>query len=569
MKSPTSRARLAVSAVVTAGLCLAGTAALTTSSQAAEGTCDTPANIADLTQGQPVHGLTVTSGTQPSPFTGSVLGVLKDGLEPGVDLVMVTLTSDEIDANGIWEGMSGSPVYDADGNLIGAVSYTLAYGETPIAGVTPWQDMSKYAGALPLTVPVRSGAARTIAGNSSLTLAQAAQGFHELQAPALVAGVSQRAVDNARTRPYLSKDVAAAGRTSSDSQLSDMVAGGNLVATLSTGDITMGGLGTITSVCADRVVGFGHPMNFVGTTTYGLAGADAVYIQGDPLGFSYKVANIGTILGTIDQDRMTGISGPLGPTPASTSITSTVHYDNGTQTGDRTGETDVQLPDATAEAAYYELVANHEAAIDAYAPGGEEQSWTVTGEFNGTPFTFTGSNLYADKYSIADGASYDVPDLLWALTRVKNVTVNSVSVQSDVNDDTSRLKIDGVQMRRGGSWVDVDRRHPAIVTAGRTATLRLVFKGGDTQNFHLAVPAKARGLQGELYVSGGYAYPFERGGLGSFAGIKNAVENLTRNDQARVQFAAFGKRHLVRVRTTTPPAGKVLSGSQFVEVRIK
>ncbi len=46
-----------------------------------------------------------------------------------------------------------------------------------------------------------------------------------------------------------------------------MVAG-NLVATMSTGDIVQAGLGTITSVCGDRVVGFGHPMNFVGKTTY-------------------------------------------------------------------------------------------------------------------------------------------------------------------------------------------------------------------------------------------------------------------------------------------------------------
>ncbi len=94
-----------------------------------------------------------------------------------------------------------------------------------------------------------------------------------------------------------------------------MVAGGNLVATEATGDIVFGGLGTITSVCADRVVGFGHPMEFAGNVDYGMAGADALYIQGDSLGSPFKVANIGDVLGTIDQDRMTGISGPLGPVP--------------------------------------------------------------------------------------------------------------------------------------------------------------------------------------------------------------------------------------------------------------
>ena len=569
MNAPISRARLAASAVVTAGLCLAGTAALSTSSQAAEGVCDTPTDISTLAAGDAVHGLTTVSGTQPDPFTGSVLGVIQDGVEPGVDLVMATLSSDDIDASGIWEGMSGSPVYAADGSLIGAVSYTLAWGPTPIAGITPWQDMSKYAGQLPVNVSLREGAARTIAGSSSVTQTEASEGFHELEAPAVVAGVSQRVVDNERTRPYLSKAVAAAGHTSVESSLADMVAGGNLVATMSTGDVTIGGLGTITSVCADRVVGFGHPMNFAGRTSYGLAGASALYIQGDPLGSAFKVANIGTLLGTIDQDRMTGISGPLGPLPPSTTITSTVHYDNGETTGDRTGETDVQLPDATAEAAYYELVENHEAAIDAYGPGGEDQSWTITGHTATAPFTLTGGNLYADKYSIADGASYDVPDLLWALTRLDNVHVESVDVQSNVNDDTSRLKIVGVQQKRAGSWVDVNRRHPATFRAGRTAVMRLVLKGGRTQRFAIDVPARARGLEGEVFVSGGSGYPFERGGLGSFTKIKAAVENMTRNDQAQVQFVAFGKRSLVRVRTTTPPAGTVLTGSQDVAVRIK
>ena len=77
-----------------------------------------------------------------------MLGVLTDGIEPGVDMVMAKLTSpDDRRRGGIWEGMSGSPVYAADGSLIGAVSYTLAWAPTPIAGITPWEDMQQYAGS--------------------------------------------------------------------------------------------------------------------------------------------------------------------------------------------------------------------------------------------------------------------------------------------------------------------------------------------------------------------------------------------------------------------------------------
>jgi len=78
MKKPASRAKVLASAAVTAGLCLAGTAAITTPSQAATGSCDTAFPVADLTSGQVVHGLTVSSGTTPSAFDGSVIGVLKE-----------------------------------------------------------------------------------------------------------------------------------------------------------------------------------------------------------------------------------------------------------------------------------------------------------------------------------------------------------------------------------------------------------------------------------------------------------------------------------------------------------
>ena len=59
------------------------------------------------------------------------------------------------------------------------------------------------------------------------------------------------------------------------------------------GDVTMAGIGTATSVCGDRVVGFGHPMNWTGDTTLGLHPADAIYVQED-LVAGFKVANPAT-----------------------------------------------------------------------------------------------------------------------------------------------------------------------------------------------------------------------------------------------------------------------------------
>ena len=54
----------------------------------------------------------------------------------------------------------------------------------------------------------------------------------------------------------------------------DVVAGGNLAASFSYGDITRRGVGTATSVCDGQVVGFGHPMDFRGETTMSLHPAE-------------------------------------------------------------------------------------------------------------------------------------------------------------------------------------------------------------------------------------------------------------------------------------------------------
>jgi hypothetical protein len=564
MKQSSSRARLAVSAAVTAGLCLTGTAALTSPSHAATGVCDTAFPVADLTPDQVVHGLTVTSGTTPSTFDGTVIGVLKDGIEPGVDMVMAKLTSPTISEAGIWAGMSGSPVYAENGELIGAVAYTLSFGQSSIAGITPWEDMQAWAGQpAPLTVKVAPSTAAKIAAKTPVSRAQAAQGFHELKAPALVSGLSQRVLDRATGRPYLPKGATAAGQAAASPTTADIVAGGNLVATASTGDIILGGLGTVTSVCSDRVVGFGHPMDFTGKTTFGLAGADTLFIQPDAVFGSFKVANIGDVLGTIDQDRATGISGMLNVLPPSIDITSTVNY---TPTEgaprSRTGSSQVQVPEASADTAFLELLANHQTVLDAFQGGSEDQSWTITGHTADGPFTLSSSNLYTDKSDITFGSVFDVPDLLWLLHKIDGVTVDSVDITSDVTDNTDKLKIDGLQQRIGGQWVEVGQGHPAQGRAGHDLKLRLTYKNGQNgQAFSIHLPQRSAGMRTRLIAFGGrQGFPFERHRPNTLAGVKKLVHSMTRNDQAQVVLFGFDGHHFIQKEQVTPAEGTVIGG---------
>jgi hypothetical protein len=577
MTKPTSRARMLASAAAVTGLCLSAAAVVQAPSQAASGTCDTAYPVSELTSGQAVNGLTVSSGTTPEAFTGEVLGVLQDGIEPGVDMIMMRLTSPEIDrVGGIWEGMSGSPVYASDGRLIGAVAYGLAYGTTPVAGITPYEDMQQYAGTppAPLRVKVPTSAARTIARSTDVTAAQADQGFAELKVPTGIAGLSPQVLARDTGRPYLDPHAYAVGRAGAAQSpgIDEMIAGGNLVATLSTGDVLQGAIGTVTSVCNNTVVGFGHPLNFVGRSTYGMAGADTLYIQEDPIYVPFKVANIGDLVGTVQQDRMTGIAGVIGLDPPSLPITSTVTYtpDGGTARS-RTGHSDVQLQDAAAGTANYELILNHQAELDAYQPGSEDQSWTVRGHTASGAFTFHGGNRYTDGFDITFASVWDLPDLVWVLTNVSGVTIDKVTVSSDVIDGTATKKLAGLQQKRGGAWHAVTTDHPVLARAGGTTTLRAVYAGGSTgTTFQLAVPARASGMSGRVRLSSAPGYPFETYPMPkSIGAVRKLVKGAVRNDQAEVFLEALGgKARPVQIHTSTPEDDEVITGHQTFKVKV-
>ncbi len=206
-----------------------------------------------------------------------------------------------------------------------------------------------------------------------------------------------------------------------------MVAGGNIAAALSYGDITAAGVGTATSVCGGRVVGFGHPMTFGGTTTLSLHPADALYVQEDSLGVPFKVANIGDPAGTITDDRLTGISGAFGALPETTTITSNVTL------GDRSreGTTNVNIPAAGAEMTFNEHLANHDRVVDGIIGGTSDLSYTITGtDADGSPFEIGYSDQFQSNYDITFDSAFDAADIVFGLTSIEGVTVDDVSMTS-------------------------------------------------------------------------------------------------------------------------------------------
>lgn len=81
------------------------------------------------------------------------------------------------------------------------------------------------------------------------------------------------------------------------------------------GDFAVGATGTVTAVDGDKILAFGHPFLHRGNVNYFMTDAQVVgTISGQSNGM--KVANIGSVIGRISQDRATGIAGTLGVFPS-------------------------------------------------------------------------------------------------------------------------------------------------------------------------------------------------------------------------------------------------------------
>ncbi len=326
-------------------------------------------------------GLTVSEGTTPEAFEGSIIGVLDDGIAPGVDMIMADLTSPAIDAaGGIWSGMSGSPVY-IDGQLVGAVAYGLSWGSSPIAGITPFAEMDDYLTSGTRRVDVDARAARQIAASSDVTASQAEQGFRQLRMRSASGMTQKKRIDMVREsdKKYFSEQtyaVGAVGRAAAaDATEETIVAGGNLATTLSYGDVTAGAVGTATSVCGGEVVGFGHPFAFFGETTLGLTpGRRALRPARQPgralQGRQHRPRRRHHHRRPHHRDHR--------------HLRHAARHHHGGLDGQlrrpRAHRQQRRLRQALPRRTVFgQLLVNHDRVLDSYIPGTEAQSWTITG----------------------------------------------------------------------------------------------------------------------------------------------------------------------------------------------
>lgn len=493
-----------------------------------------------LVPDQKVTGLTTAgrsrgSATTPETFTGTYLDTItsEDGDILVFDLEGSRITKGEdkaVDA-GIWSGISGSPVYAADGRLVGAVAYSFGGWESStIAGVTPAADM--YALRDHRTSPEEptEEAARVMitsadrrrlmaAGASSESLGKGARRIPTVSAITLseryapgYATIAQRAKAPAR-------EVAGGGSTGSSAPV-PIVPGGNLAVADAYGSISAYGLGTATAVCGDEVIGFGHPMDFR-TAPRTIHGASTSFIQPDN-GASFKVANLGAPQGRLLHDGLAGILGRVGDGLAgSASITSTARATRAGATT-RTYRSTVPNPEAVAEIAATHAFRDAVLAQDQIGGGESIMSWTVAGNATNeagetTPVTLKRTQRYSSQDDLAQQLAQDIAADVYTLqdNEFDVVDVTTVTINDSLSSTYRAQRIGSVEYRSSGSrtWKTASMTSVSSIKAkpGTKVELRIHLVKADkyssaakqTVTYDVVVPKTASGT-GRIDIAGGY-----------------------------------------------------------------
>ncbi len=295
-------------------------------------------------------GITVFNGAEREEFGVEVLGVIDNVMGPRRSLIIARLDGGPLAETGVIMGMSGSPVY-FDGRLAGALSYSLgSFSTEPIAGITPIGEMAA-TDAAPLRAARRRASEIVLAGGDREHLAAGLRRAFARTEPFAGRPGDVRATglapgDGARLGTQLQPiatplllngfvpDVidlwttvfdgngfvttiggtAAGGGEQSNDDSGPLAPGDPIGATLMQGDFAMTATGTVTMVDEGRVFAFGHPFYNLGRAAIPMTRARVTTVL-PSLAISSRIATIGDVIGTIDQDRATGIYGSLGGGP--------------------------------------------------------------------------------------------------------------------------------------------------------------------------------------------------------------------------------------------------------------
>src|SRR5262245_40157674 len=295
--------------------------------------------------GMRATGYTVFVGNEPKPFELEILGVLHGYPNPKQSAVLSRLLGDELNHTGVFQGMSGSPVF-IDGKLLGAVAFGYQFAKDPIAGITPIQHMidvfeqrqgNEQKVETPRTVSFSEIAFNensqefadfvkglTPAGNAgaqAVSSPSSAQVLVPIATPLAITGIPPDVI--ARFAPlFQSWGFAPVAGAAGAAEITDLKKanentlkpGSTIVVPLVRGDYSLAAAGTVTYRDGNRIYAFGHPFLSLGVSEFPMHEGDVVTVMSSTA-TSFKLSFPTQMVGTMRGDRSTGIYGELGVVP--------------------------------------------------------------------------------------------------------------------------------------------------------------------------------------------------------------------------------------------------------------
>ena len=264
--------------------------------------------LADVRPGMQCTALSVVRGLEISSFGVEIVDVVDRG-RAGVARIIVRVSGPAVDATGLGPGFSGSPILcpGADGvaRNVGAISETIGEYGGRLALATPIESVL----AQP---PVPPPATRTVIGARSLA------------GPLTIAGLRPslgRAFERAARRAGRRLIAAPVSGSSADFPPQPLVPGASVSVGLSSGDIVLGAIGTVTYTDGPNVWIFGHPLDGAGRRALFLQDAYIHTVVSNPLAVpevsTYKLGSPGNDVGTVSSDGPNAVVGTIGALPAS------------------------------------------------------------------------------------------------------------------------------------------------------------------------------------------------------------------------------------------------------------
>ncbi len=302
--------------------------------------------LEDLREGMRGTARTVFRGSVSEEFNVEILGVVNGAIGPKQDMIIGRISGGESDRTFVFAGMSGSPVY-IDGKLVGAISYSFPFAKEPICGITPISQMigifeqnqaqrtrtneprsisfgelaaTDWKPELPRSAATSGGLLAAGGGNSAMAAA-AGQSFQPIATPIAFSGFSPETLKV--FAPQLIEagllPVAAAGGAARITPLKPadektLLGGDSVSMQLTRGDFSLAASGTVTFRDGEKIYAFGHPFLGLGSSDLPMSESHVVTVVPN-LNNSFKLAVPDAMVGSMTQDRATGVFGKLGVAP--------------------------------------------------------------------------------------------------------------------------------------------------------------------------------------------------------------------------------------------------------------